>query len=91
MKTTALIIAALLGLSGTLTSVQAQNNATSIKLESIVMGTDGQMRARINGEYLTRQGIKDGIKVLDMDYRQVKLEYKGREIHLSPGEVWRDN
>lgn len=68
-------------------NVQAAERKT-IQVGSVVMGTDGQMRVRINGRFLTRHSEKDGIKVLDMDYQQVKLEFEGREIMLSPGQDW---
>lgn len=59
-----------------------------IQLESVVMGTDGQMRARINGAYLTRQQVKEGVKVVDIDYQRVLVEYQGQIIKLTPGERW---
>ena len=70
-------------------NVQA-SELKEIEVGSVVMGTDGQMRVRINGQFLTRQSEKDGIKVLDMDYRQVKLEFEGRELILSPGQNWKN-
>lgn len=60
----------------------------SIEVGAVVMGTDGQMRVSINGQFLTRQSEKDGIKVLDMDYRQVKLKFEGQELILTPGQSW---
>ena len=81
-----LILALTLGLG--LSSAQA-SEAKTIEVGSVLMGTDGQMRVRINGQFLTRQSEKDGIKVLDMDYRQVKLEFEGRELILSPGQTWK--
>lgn len=68
-------------------NVQAAEHKT-IQVGSVVMGTDGQMRVRINGQFLTRHSEKDSIKVLDMDYQQVKLEFEGREILLKPGQNW---
>jgi hypothetical protein len=58
-----------------------------IQVESIVMGTDGQMRVRINGQYLTRQSEKDGVKVLDMDYSKVVLLVKGQHIEMKPHQT----
>jgi hypothetical protein len=60
----------------------------SVSVSSVVMGTDGQMRARVNGSYLTRQQQKDGFRVLDMDYQRVVMDYKGQRIVLKPGERW---
>lgn len=58
-----------------------------IQVESVVMGTDGQMRVRINGQYLTRQSEKDGIKVLDMDYDHVKVKAQGQILELKPHQT----
>ncbi|MFA6698759.1 MAG: hypothetical protein WCS28_01205 [Thiomicrospira sp.] len=54
-----------------------------VYVASVVMGTDGQMRAKVNGAYLTRQQQKDGFVVLDMDYERVLLEYQGEQVCLS--------
>ncbi len=88
--TTKMMAAILFGFTLCFSAAQAQTPPLTIKLESVVMGTDGQMRARINGEYLTRQSVKDGIKVLDINYQQVKLEFQVRQISLSPGQIWSD-
>lgn len=90
MKITKKMVLFLFGFTLLSSAFQAQTSQATIKLESVVMGTDGQMRARINGEYLTRQSVKDGIKVLDINYQQVKLEFQGRQINLSPGQIWTD-
>lgn len=58
-----------------------------IQVQSVVMGTDGQMRVRINGQYLTRHSEKDGIKVLDMDYETVKVEARGQVFWLKPHQT----
>lgn len=58
-----------------------------IKVESVVMGTDGQMRVRINGQFLTRHSEKDGVKVIDMDYQQVKVEVQGQSMTLKPHQT----
>ncbi|SFR61072.1 hypothetical protein [Thiomicrospira sp. ALE5] len=55
-----------------------------IQIESVVMGTDGQMRVRVNGQYLTRHSERDGIRVLDMDYDQVQVQAKGQTFWLKP-------
>lgn len=68
-------------------SVWANEPVSEIYVESVVMGTDGQMRARINGEYLTRQSDKQGIKVLDMDYKSVTVRYQGKIYTIQPGST----
>lgn len=58
-----------------------------IEVGAVVMGTDGQMRVSINGQFLTRQSEKDGIKVLDMDYRQIKLQAGEQVFLLTPNQT----
>ncbi|AHF01717.1 hypothetical protein THIAE_08065 [Thiomicrospira aerophila AL3] len=55
-----------------------------IQIESVVMGTDGQMRVRVNGQYLTRHSERDGIRVLDMNYDQVQVQAQGQTFWLKP-------
>ncbi|WP_052501481.1 hypothetical protein [Thiomicrospira microaerophila] len=61
--------------------------ALTVQVESVVMGTDGQMRVRINGQYLTRHSEKDGVKVIDMDYQTVKVEVRGQQMILKPHQT----
>lgn len=75
----------ILGLSVQL-PLQAAEPKT-IQIESVVMGTDGQMRVRINGQFLTRQSEKDGIKVLDMDYKTVRLKVGEQVLWLTPHQT----
>lgn len=77
-----------LAFSMNLVSFSASAIEQEIKLESVVMGTDGQMRARVNGTYLTRQQVNEGVKVIDIDYQRVVVEYQGQKIYLAPGERW---
>ena len=55
-----------------------------IQIESVVMGTDGQMRVRVNGQYLTRHSEREGIRVLDMNYDQVQVQAQGQTFWLKP-------
>jgi hypothetical protein len=70
-----------------LSAAQPDPNPLKIQVESVVMGTDGQMRVRINGQYLTRHSEKDGVKVVDMDYQQVKVEVMGQQMTLKPHQT----
>lgn len=70
-----------------LSTIHASEPKT-IHVESVVMGTDGQMRVRINGQFLTRQSEKDGIKVLDMTYETVKVEVGGQVLWLKPNQLF---
>lgn len=81
MKT--LILAVLVSALGWGTSLAS--DTTEIYVESVVMGTDGQMRTRINGEYLTRQGEKQGIRVIDINYQWVTVEFSGQLYKIKPG------
>jgi hypothetical protein len=81
----------LLGLSSvfSLSVIAAEPDLSPLKIqvESVVLGTDGQMRVRINGQYLTRHSEKDGVKVIDMDYQQVKVEVMGQAMTLKPHQT----
>ncbi|MBE0494159.1 MAG: hypothetical protein IBX48_07435 [Thiomicrospira sp.] len=82
---TLLILALTLGLSWT--NIQAAEPTKTIQIESVVMGTDGQMRVRINGQFLTRHSEKDGIKVLDMDYKRVQIQVGEQVLWLTPHQT----
>lgn len=85
-----LIAAPLLMVS--VSAVQAEANDSAlvdpkplvIQIESVVMGTDGQMRVRVNGQYLTRHSERDGIRVLDMNYDQVQVQAQGQVFWMKP-------
>jgi hypothetical protein len=53
-----------------------------IQVESVVMGTDGQMRVRVNGQYLTRHSERDGIRILDINYEEVQVTAKGQVFRI---------
>jgi hypothetical protein len=82
-------ITAFLGLNSVAAVAAAEKDANPLKIqvESVVMGTDGQMRVRINGQYLTRHSEKDGVKVIDMDYQTVKVEIRGQQMILKPHQT----
>lgn len=83
-----ILLSAILALTFT-TNLKAQESSSPlvIQVESVVMGTDGQMRVRINGQYLTRHSEKDGVRVIDMDYQHVKVEARGQQMTLKPHQT----
>jgi hypothetical protein len=90
LKSLSLIAAPLLMVSVSATQAGADNSALAdskplvIQIESVVMGTDGQMRVRVNGQYLTRHSERDGIRVLDMNYDQVQVQAQGQVFWMKP-------
>ncbi|UQB43198.1 hypothetical protein JX580_04785 [Thiomicrospira microaerophila] len=82
-----ILLSAMLALTFS-TNLKAQESSPLvIQVESVVMGTDGQMRVRINGQYLTRHSEKDGVRVIDMDYHHVKVEARGQQMTLKPHQT----
>jgi len=75
------------GTSATVSASDLKKEPLVIQIESVVMGTDGQMRVKVNGQFLTRHSERDGIRVLDMDYHQVKVLAQGQTLLLAPNQT----